>query len=104
MIAFSSLALHAEAPCESQIINFDSCPTAFFKIVNNGVEAGTPVLFQNESSSGTSYLWDFGDGNTSTLEYPTHVYAAPGNYTARLVVIGNGCTSEFIGTEDVVQM
>lgn len=29
----------------------------------------------------TSVLWDFGDGNTSVLETPNHIYAAPGTYT-----------------------
>lgn len=32
-----------------------------------------------------AYAWDFGDGNTSTAQNPTHVYAA-GSYTASLVV------------------
>ena len=30
--------------------------------------------------------WDFGDGTTSTLQYPIHTYAAPGNYTVQLIV------------------
>lgn len=34
----------------------------------------------------TSMNWDFGDGNTSTLESPTHTYAAPGDYTVSVVV------------------
>lgn len=32
----------------------------------------------------TSWLWDFGDGATSTLQDPTHEYAAPGAYTVTL--------------------
>jgi PKD repeat protein len=34
------------------------------------------------SSSGgnISYFWDFGDGNTSTTQSPSHTYAAAGNY------------------------
>jgi len=31
-----------------------------------------------------SYLWDFGDGTTSTLMNPTKIYAAAGNYTVKL--------------------
>jgi len=31
-----------------------------------------------------SWLWDFGDGNTSTDQNPTHTYANSGNYTVRL--------------------
>ncbi len=33
-----------------------------------------------------TFLWEFGDGLTSTLAAPLHVYAVPGSYTARLVV------------------
>ncbi|HEX4875749.1 MAG TPA: PKD domain-containing protein, partial [Chitinophagaceae bacterium] len=32
------------------------------------------------------YSWDFGDGNTSTLQNPTHTYTNPGLYTVRLIV------------------
>jgi trimeric autotransporter adhesin len=34
----------------------------------------------------TSWTWDFGDGTTSTLENPTHVYTSPGSYTVSLRV------------------
>jgi PKD repeat protein len=33
-----------------------------------------------------SYLWDFGDGSTSTEENPSHVYTAVGRYTVTLTV------------------
>jgi PKD repeat protein len=36
-----------------------------------------------------SYLWDFGDGSTSTEANPIHVYTAVGNYTAVLKVTDN---------------
>lgn len=38
---------------------------------------GLPIL---------SWLWDFGDGTTSTEQHPTHVYADEGNYTVTLTV------------------
>jgi PKD repeat protein len=34
----------------------------------------------------SSWAWDFGDGGTSTQQYPTHRYAADGDYTVRLTV------------------
>lgn len=37
----------------------------------------------------TSWAWVFGDGGTSTLQNPTHTYAAAGSYTARLTVTDN---------------
>lgn len=35
---------------------------------------------------GTSYIWDFGDGDTSSLRFPQHTYAFPGTYTACLTI------------------
>ncbi|HEX6913819.1 MAG TPA: PKD domain-containing protein [Chitinophagaceae bacterium] len=54
------------------------------------------VSFSNNSQSdGTvTYLWDFGDGNTSTLQNPSHTYTAFGNYTVTLTVqSADGCNS-----------
>jgi len=44
--------------------------------------------FQNLNNSplNISFLWDFGDGNTSTQASPTHTYADTGLYTIKLVV------------------
>ncbi len=47
------------------------------------------VAFENQSSGNpTSFLWDFGDGSTSTEENPTHVYTSEGCYTVSLDVSG----------------
>lgn len=43
------------------------------------------LTFENESQAATEYLWDFGDGYTSTEENPTHAYAAIGSYTVTLI-------------------
>ncbi len=40
--------------------------------------------FTNSSTGAVSYDWDFGDGNTSTEESPTHVYAVADTYTVSL--------------------
>jgi len=39
-----------------------------------------PVQFNDQLCSATSWFWDFGDGNTSTLQHPTHIYSSPGSY------------------------
>lgn len=44
------------------------------------------VTFINNSIDGDEYLWDFGDGNTSTDPEPTHTYGQPGNYDVSLTV------------------
>jgi uncharacterized repeat protein (TIGR01451 family) len=46
------------------------------------------VVFTNTSLNADTYLWDFGDGVTSTLENPSHDYAAGGTYTVTLTAYG----------------
>ncbi|NRA75536.1 MAG: HYR domain-containing protein [Planctomycetes bacterium] len=38
----------------------------------------------------TDWLWDFGDGGTSIVQSPTHVYTLEGDYTVTLIVSGPG--------------
>jgi hypothetical protein len=45
--------------------------------------------------SATSYLWDFGDGNTSTVRFPMHSYTEGGVYTVCLT-IANACDQKLI--------
>ena len=42
--------------------------------------------FSSQSSGGNLYYWDFGDGNTSNLMSPSHLYADTGLYTVSLIV------------------
>ena len=48
------------------------------------------VSFTDTSTQGTNNLtawhWDFGDGNSSTLQNPSHTYSSPGAYTVTLTV------------------
>lgn len=50
------------------------------------------VDFTNTTIEGTSFMWDFGDGNTSTEESPSHTYDAEGDYEVVLTAT-NGCGS-----------
>jgi PKD repeat protein len=55
------------------------------------------VAFEDRSSGGpTSWLWEFGDGATSTLRNPVHVYAAAGSYGVRLTVSNSVSTSSLL--------
>src|SRR5436190_4327662 len=42
------------------------------------------VQFNNTSLNAVSYLWTFGNGNTSNLANPSNVYNLSGNYTVTL--------------------
>ncbi len=59
-------------------------PTANFTADNTSTCTGL-VNFTDLSTNGpTSWNWNFGDGNTSTLQNPTHQYTANGTYTVTL--------------------
>ncbi|MEP2236884.1 MAG: T9SS type B sorting domain-containing protein [Maribacter sp.] len=48
---------------------------------------GSPTTFESAiSANPVSTIWDFGDGNASTLENPSHVYATAGDYTVSVTV------------------
>ncbi|HYV94240.1 MAG TPA: PKD domain-containing protein [Chitinophagales bacterium] len=75
----------------SQSILVDSLPEAVFTANATGC-APLTVDFQNSSVMGSTYSWDFGDGNGSTQENPSHTYDA-GSYNVTLIVTTTaGCS------------
>ncbi|WP_019388861.1 PKD domain-containing protein, partial [Algibacter luteus] len=46
-------------------------------------------VFRSYSTDAESYLWDFGDGNTSTEENPNYTYEEGGLYTVTLTTISS---------------
>lgn len=78
-------------------------PTASFSATNR--TACTPPLtvnFTNASTPGTVYNWDFGDGNTSTLQNPSHTYTAYGSFNIKLVVTNNSGCSDSLSLNNYV--
>ncbi len=47
--------------------------------------SGATAQFSNNSQRSGSYLWIFGDGQTSTLASPSHSYSSGGTYQVKLV-------------------
>jgi PKD repeat protein len=76
-------------------------PIASFSVDGYVTAVGTPVQFlDNSTGEVTSWLWDFGDGNSSTEQNPSHVYAKKGDFSATLTVLnkaGNSTTKTNIG-------
>jgi gliding motility-associated-like protein len=55
------------------------------------------VSFLNTTQGATSYLWDFGDGQSSSELSPTHRYAQAGTFSVKLTAFfGSGCQKELV--------
>jgi PKD repeat protein len=57
--------------------------------VNGSTVAFTNTTNNSQGIGAVSYLWNFGDGNTSTATNPSHTYANGGDYTVTLTATNN---------------
>jgi PKD repeat protein len=77
------------AAAAQQKANEEQAPTADFSADRVEIRPDMEIRFLDESTGKiTSWLWDFGDGGTSTQQNPTHVYLKNGYYTVTLKVTG----------------
>lgn len=68
-------------------IDYHSTVFANFHYIPTNITIDNPIVsFINNSSGGTIFFWDFGDGNSSNEYSPNHTYAAIGTYTVMLIV------------------
>jgi PKD repeat protein len=76
----------ASDTAEIQVYDIDEL---FVDISDGLTKVGVETMFSASIRGGTrpySYLWDFGDGDTSTLSQPSHIYNSVGEYTMSVIV------------------
>jgi len=81
-----SFLIYSQAPPPAPGCDFSASPT-------NGRNGLKVSFFDNTSGIATNWLWNFGDGTTSTEINPTHTYFNGGIYTVSLTVAGPSGTS-----------
>ncbi len=69
-----------------------NCNASFFVDTINSINFQGQVVLWNNSTTDTSatylnYIWDFGDGNFSSQQYPSHTYADTGIYYVCLTIV-----------------
>lgn len=80
-------------------------PKAAFRAWPKSGAGPLSVKFQNMSGgSSVRFLWDFGDGNTSTEKNPTHVYQTEGNYTVKLSIASSQGSQAVIEKTDYISV
>lgn len=108
-----SLFVETDAGCKDSIVVSGAVtsypqPDAQFDAVPDVVTIEDPTIsFTDMTSNPSSWSWDFGDGNTSTDQNPTHTYSSgddtPGSYTVMLIASNQyGCADTAYQTVEVV--
>ncbi len=80
-------------PSESALCPAYSCVKPLIQ-VNYNIE-GFSIFLDNQTIFGSSYLWDFGDGNFASDYSTVHEYSDPGCYTLQLKVT-NECYGDSV--------
>lgn len=109
-IKYVSLVIqNLSSGCKDSIVHqvtIEDLPFVNFSATNPNCVSDT-VYFSNYSWIGgsatiASWLWNFGDGNTSNLYQPSHLYSAGGTYTVYLVATSDyGCDDTLYKVIDV---
>jgi len=70
-------------------------PTVDFSVDDSiSCDAPSTVQFTDKSPAASTWLWNFGDGSTSTDQNPNHTYSAPGFYDVTLTItLAGGCSN-----------
>jgi PKD repeat protein len=94
-------------------VRLDSCAGALSTVTAEIVDAsfsavtsGGTAAFTDASIGATSWAWNFGDGNTSTQQSPTHTYTTNGPHNVTLTINNGACSfvdsvSVSVGIEEI---
>ena len=75
-LTLTAIAAGADAPA-APVANFSAIPST-------GTTPLSVSFLDTSTNTPTSWLWNFGDGNTSIVQSPTHIYSIAGTYTVSL--------------------
>lgn len=81
----------------------NTCSANFYADTLRGIDSLTVHFSDSTIAIPDSWEWDFGDGTTDTVQFPTHKYTQPGVYTVKLktaasLTAGNICKDTAVKT------
>lgn len=83
------------ADSTTQVVNVLNKPVPNFTFASGGCFVNNQVAFNNTSTGGLNFAWDFGDGTTSNAQNPIKTFTT-GSYTVKLIVTGTGACIDSI--------
>jgi serine protease len=101
-VTVRDLSLACESLSETITVTVLPSPLASFTAEASGV-SHSPINFTDESTGPISWMWQFGDGASSTQQNPVYQYTKGGDYTVTLTVTSaNGCQSSISKPIDII--
>lgn len=65
-----------------------------FSMAQDTIQMSDTAFFSDSTVGAVTWIWDFGDGSSSTQQNPSHKYSAQGLYNVKLTVIdGRSCSN-----------
>jgi gliding motility-associated-like protein len=97
------LRITTNGGCTDSVVVTNAIRVGRPPVVDFSVDTTTACAFSGVSFTDLSYPadrwdWDFGDGQTSTLQNPVHAFADTGTYSVKLTVTNNGCQGSITKT------
>jgi len=77
-------------------------PLALFSMDKVTYKMDETITFTNQSENAKDYIWDFGDGKSSTDENPKHAYSSTGDFAIKLIATGGGGTDSITKTISIL--
>ncbi|MBA3971014.1 MAG: PKD domain-containing protein [Bacteroidetes bacterium] len=88
-----------DATCNSttcDYVNMTGVCNSYFAVQQDSANLYNYFVYNYSTSPGTlTYLWNFGDGTSSTLQYPTHTYATTTPVVLCLTISDGSCTDTY---------
>tara|TARA_B100001109_G_C18864717_1_gene476407 strand:- start:10177 stop:12468 length:2292 start_codon:yes stop_codon:yes gene_type:complete len=99
LVLYDSISNCTSSYFDSVSVNLPNCSARYTYTIRQDT-----VLFTNQSTNFQSVIYDFGDGNQSSLANPSHVYTQSGTYTVCQTVLdsSNGCTDTYCDSFQVI--
>ncbi len=90
--------------CKNDNVNDDPkpAPSVGFNFTTGDGFAPDTIQFTNKSVNADDYLWDFGDGDTSTAANPLHIFQSSGSYNVKLTgtnTVGSAFSLQLVSVE-----
>ncbi len=87
-------------------LTFDllAVPVASFQLTKNEGCEGLDIQFQNNSQNATDYQWDFGNGQSSTLQNPLEIYYYAGTYSPQLIATNDAGCADTLELMDTIHI